>query len=98
MPKRVNLLKKKLLEDANEIASRLEFGCAVYEQRVYSTWNMLIEENGRTALEESLEAEIEYCNKKIEQHPQFAEIELNPFNRVRKIAIVMQAKLKEGSE
>lgn len=98
MPKKTNPLKKKLLEEAYEIASRLDFGCSIYEQRVYSEWNKFIEENRADQLQKSIDAEIVYSQQQISEHPRFKDVLLNPFNRVRDMGIVMQAKLKEGSE
>lgn len=95
MPKKTNPLKKKLLEEANEIASRLDFGCSIYEQRVYSEWNKLIEENRESQLQQSIDAEIVYSQHQISEHPRFKDVPLNPFNRVLDMAIEMKEKLKE---
>ena len=95
MPKKTNPLKKKLLEEANEMASRLDFGCSIYEQRVYSEWNKLIEENRAAQLQKSIDAEIAYSQQQILEHPRFKGVPLNPFNRVLDMAIEMKEKLKE---
>lgn len=95
MPMKTNPLKKKLLEEAYEIASRLDFGCSIYEQRVYSEWNKLIEENRADQLQQSIDDAIAYSQQQISEHPRFKDVPLNPFNRVRDMAIEMKEKLKE---
>lgn len=95
MPMKMNPLKKKLLAEAYEIASRLDFGCSIYEQRVYSEWNKLIEENRSAQLQQSIDAEIAYSQQQISEHPRFKDVPLNPFNRVQDMAIEMKEKLKE---
>ena len=95
MPMKTNPLKKKLLEEAYEIASRLDFGCSIYEQRVYSEWNKFIEENRVDRLQQSIDAAIVYSQQQISEHSRFKDVPLNPFNRVRDMAIEIKEKLKD---
>ena len=95
MPMKTNPLKKKLLEEAYEIASRLDFGCSIYEQRVYSEWNKFIEENRVDRLQQSIDAAIVYSQQQISEHPRFKDVPINPFNRVRDMAIEIKEKLKD---
>ena len=93
--KNTKTLKEEVLELALEIADRLDFGCSIYEQRVYTEWNKLIEENRADLLHQSIDAEIVYSQQQILEHPRFKDVPLNPFNRVLDMAIELKEKLKE---
>ena len=75
-------LKEEVLELALEIADRLDFGCSIYEQRVYTEWNAMIEENRRDDFLKSLEREKAYTKDKIDKNPMFGLIPDNPYTKI----------------
>ena len=91
--KNTKTLKEEVLELALEIADRLDFGCSIYEKRVYTEWNAMIEENRRADFLKSLEQEKAYTKDKITKNPRFWEIPDNPYTKIYNTILKFESAL-----
>ena len=93
MPKQKNTLKDNIRDIALRIATRLDSGCSVYENRVYSEWNMYIEEDRRDDFLKSLTREKEYTIKKLQENEKFRNSPENPFVMVYKTICEIEKRI-----